>query len=202
MKCFSLFLDPQGGAAPSTGHQTSVVIFLFFFFFWQRPSGISVSYKCLKMFGCHFISLFMALIWKLEKRIMCKRILTNPFSKFHKSENFQLLNIYEFLLSICLHSKTSLKLVLKRYIGEMDAKICHFKTSQKTQVSHLTHLSHSGSVHGQSDSTHVKNESFCPRSDPLWLKWVKWLIWAFLWLAYVPNISYNVPKSTCIYRFR
>ena len=27
---------------------------------------------------------------------------------------------------------------------------------------------------------HVKNESFCPCSDPLWLKWVKWLILVFL----------------------
>ena len=47
-------------------------------------------------------------------------------------------------------------------------------------MSHLTHLSHSGSVHRQNDS-YVKYESFCPCSDPLWLKWVKWLIWVFLW---------------------
>ena len=26
---------------------------------------------------------------------------------------------------------------------------------------------------------YVKNESFCPCSDPLWLKWVKWLILGF-----------------------
>ena len=51
---------------------------------------------------------------------------------------------------------------------------------RKTQMSHLTHLSHSGSVHGQTDSKICKNESFCPCSDPLWLKWVKWLIWVFL----------------------
>ena len=27
---------------------------------------------------------------------------------------------------------------------------------------------------------YVKNEFFCPCSDPLWLKWVKWLVWVFL----------------------
>ena len=26
-------------------------------------------------------------------------------------------------------------------------------------------------------------DSFCPCSDPLWLKWVKWLIWVFLWYS-------------------
>ena len=50
---------------------------------------------------------------------------------------------------------------------------------RKTQMSHLTHLNHSGSVHGQNDSKICKKWVFCPCSDPL-LKWVKWLIWGFL----------------------
>ena len=40
---------------------------------------------------------------------------------------------------------------------------------RKTQVNHLTHMSHSGSVHGQKTQKCVKNESFCPCSDTLWL---------------------------------
>ena len=32
---------------------------------------------------------------------------------------------------------------------------------------------------------YVKNESFCPCSDPLWLKWVNWLIWVFLCYLYM-----------------
>ena len=32
--------------------------------------------------------------------------------------------------------------------------------TEKTQVNHLTNLSHSGSVHGQNDSKMCENESF------------------------------------------
>ena len=35
----------------------------------------------------------------------------------------------------------------------------------------------------------VKNESFCPCSDPLWLKWVKWLIWVYLWRGVVTLVT-------------
>ena len=30
----------------------------------------------------------------------------------------------------------------------------------------------------------VKNESFCPCSDTLWLKWVKWFTRGFQWYVY------------------
>ena len=35
---------------------------------------------------------------------------------------------------------------------------------------------------------YVKNESFCPCSDPLWLKWVKWLIWVFLYTSFSDHL--------------
>ena len=59
-------------------------------------------------------------------------------------------------------------------------KSYQIKAHTKTQVNRLTHLSHSGSVHGQDDSKmSVQNESFCLCSDTLWLKWVKWFTRGF-----------------------
>ena len=68
-----------------------------------------------------------------------------------------------------------------RPVAPGSGRLSLFRTiHRKNKMSHLTHLSHSGSVHGQNDSKICKNESFCPCSDPLWLKWVQWLIWVFL----------------------
>ena len=55
----------------------------------------------------------------------------------------------------------------------------------KPQVNHLTHLSRSVSLHGQ--KTHFLHifESFCPCTDPLWLKWVKWFTRVFLCISMI-----------------
>ena len=46
------------------------------------------------------------------------------------------------------------------YVSFSDQLTMH----RKTRVNHLTHLSHSGLVHGQNDSKMCENESFCPCS--------------------------------------
>ena len=45
--------------------------------------------------------------------------------------------------------------------------VCHY-TDKKTHFSHIF-------------------ESFCPCTDPLWLKWVKWFTWVFLWTYHLPR---------------
>ena len=76
-------------------------------------------------------------------------------------------------------------------------------------MSHLTHLRHSG--HYTDKKTHFLHilESFCPYTDPLWLKWVKWLIWVFLCdalcnfhtsLACLRSINPRLPKVFCVTR--
>ena len=37
-------------------------------------------------------------------------------------------------------------------------------------------------------------ESFCPCTDPLWLKWVKWIIWVFVWFTRRKCIWYGPDK--------
>ena len=48
---------------------------------------------------------------------------------------------------------------------------------------------------------YVKNESFCPCSDPLWLKWVKWLIWVFLSWICRELCQGNFPSCEAIHSF-
>ena len=45
---------------------------------------------------------------------------------------------------------------------------------------------------------YVKNESFCPCSDPLWLKWVKWLIWFFCDSVLVSFENWYFPVSSSL----
>ena len=72
----------------------------------------------------------------------------------------------EFKLRYFTHPKWSFK-------NHLSLKFCGVNflvvpLHRKTRVNHLTHLSHSGSVHGQNDSKMRKNESFCMCSDTLY----------------------------------
>ena len=76
------------------------------------------------------------------------------------------------------------------------------KVHRKTQVNHLTHLSHSGfSTRTKWLKTVWKMRSFCPCSDTLWLKWVKWFTRGFQCITFEcsKNLYQQVNLSHCNY---
>ena len=77
----------------------------------------------------------------------------------------------------------------------------------KPQVNHLTHLAIV--CHYTDKKTHFSHifESFCPCTDPLWLKWVKWFTRVFLCLSRIlskispkmKNLGQSGPKQLCFF---